>query len=233
MNAFDLYAKIEPLIGFYDEYDNLYSSYLQLLLPLHVETVLDIGCGNGKLLKLLEKNNFKAFGIDRSVKMINRAKKLGVNASTKELSKIKNNSFDCALAVADVLNYIKPDELNIFFEELSIVLKDEGYFLADVNTIEGFELADGVMVRDEEDKFLSVESFFDKKLLTTNITFFGKKGKVFKKSNGEILQYYHPENTFKNLKTFKLVARYPISLFSDEKEKSLMVFQKKGKINGR
>jgi len=80
LTSLDLYAKIEPLIGFYDEYERLYSSYLQLLFPLHVKSVLDIGCGNGKLLKLLETNGYDAFGIERSKEMVNRAKKLGVQA---------------------------------------------------------------------------------------------------------------------------------------------------------
>ncbi len=82
-NSLDLYAKIEPLIGFYDEYEILYSSYLQLLYPLGVKSVLDIGCGNGKLLKLLEENDFNSFGIDRSEEMIKRSLSLGVKAEKK------------------------------------------------------------------------------------------------------------------------------------------------------
>jgi predicted TPR repeat methyltransferase len=226
LKPLDLYAKIEPLIGFYDEYENLYSSYLHLLAPLHVKSVLDIGCGNGKFLKILDENDFHALGIDRSDVMVKRSVALGVDASTKELSSFSAASFDCAVAVADVLNYIKPEELEIFFEDVANVLKEDGYFLADVNTLAGFELADGVMVRDEVDKFLSVEAFFEKDLLTTNITFFEKENKNFKRSSGQVLQYYHPKKTFENLKSFKLVTSSPLSLFSDEEEKSLMLFQK-------
>jgi len=221
----DLYAKIESMIGFYGEYEELYKKYLNLLSVLDVKKVLDIGCGNGKLLRLLKKNAFDSCGIDRSKTMVKRAKSLGVDASTKELNELEVESFDCALAVADVLNYIKPDEIDGFFLQLSRVLKPDGYFLADINTIEGFELADGVMVRDEKDRFLSVESYFEKEILTTNLTFFEKKSDCFIKSTGKILQYYHCKKTFENIKNFELIEVFPIDLFGSGTEKLLMVFQ--------
>jgi len=226
LNSLDLYAKIEPLIGFYDEYEGLYSSYLQLLSTLHVTHILDIGCGNGRLLKLLEENDFDAEGIDRSTAMVERAKVLGVNASTKELAAFESGSFECAIAVADVLNYMKVEELTTFFNEAARVIQDEGYFLADVNTLAGFELADGVIVRDEGEAFLSVEAFFEEKCLTTNIILFEKEKKNFNKSSATILQYYHSKSVFENLEHFRLVASSPLSLFSEEEEKSLMLFQK-------
>ena len=225
MTSLDLYAKIEPLIGFYDEYEKLYSSYLQLLSALHVKSVLDIGCGNGKLLKLLEKNGYDAFGIERSAKMVSMAKKLGVNAEVKELVSLHVDSFDCALAVGDVLNYIKDDELDGFFEDVSRVVKKDGYFLADINTEDGFEVADGVMVKDFEDKFLSVEALYEDEILETNITLFEKLDTNYKKYSGKVLQYFHAKKRFENLEKFKLVASSPISMFSDEDEKLLMLFK--------
>jgi len=226
-NSLDLYAKIEPLIGFYDEYETLYSSYLQLLYPLAVNSVLDIGCGNGKLLKLLDENDFDSFGIDRSAEMIRRACELGVKADTKEISSLEENSFECALAVGDVLNYMRDDELDKFFDDVKTVVKEDGYFMADINTQVGFDVADGVMVKDEEDKFLSVESNYEDSILTTNITLFEKDKDQYKKSSGQVLQYFHPKDRFENLKSFRLVASSssPISMFSDEDEKLLMLFQ--------
>jgi len=225
IDPLDLYAKIEPMIGFYGEYEELYKKYLNLLSALDVKKVLDIGCGNGKLLKLLEKNSFDSCGIDRSEMMVTRAKNLEVNASTQELNELKDESFDCALAVADVLNYIKFDEIDGFFSQLSRVLKPDGYFLADINTITGFELADGVMVRDEKDRFLSVETYFEREILTTNLTFFDRQGNSFVKSSGEILQYYHHIKTFENIKNFKLIETFPVDLFGSGTEKLLMIFK--------
>lgn len=230
INPLDLYAKIEPMIGFYDEYEKLYEKYLDLLSSLDVSSILDIGCGNGKLLKLLELNHFIPYGIDRSEKMVSLARELGVKADARELNELKDNSFDCALAVADVLNYIRADDLSGFFSKLSNVLKPNGYFLADINTIVGFELADGVMIRDETDKFLSIESFFERKILTTNLTLFEKKDNFFKKHSGQILQYYHNLQTFKDIINFKLIETFPIDLFGSGTEKILMIFQKTSNI---
>jgi len=224
-NPLDLYAKIEPLIGFYDEYKKLYSSYLQLLRTLHVNSVLDIGCGNGKLLKLLENNGFESFGIDRSSEMIKRANELGVKAQTLELSSLQSNSFECALAVGDVLNYMRDDELDSFFDDIKSVLNVEGYFLADINTKVGFEVADGVMVKESEDNFLSVEANYEDEVLITNITLFEKHNESYKKSSGQVLQYFHSKKRFENLNSFRLVASSPVSMFSDEKEKLIMLFQ--------
>ena len=128
MNPLDLYAKIEPLIGFYDEYEKLYLLYLQKIKSLHVKSVLDIGCGNGRFLKHLNRSGFDCLGIDRSKEMVKKACAIGVNAKVLELENIQKNSFDSITAVGDVLNYMNQDELNKFFDSILKVLKKDGYF---------------------------------------------------------------------------------------------------------
>jgi len=230
LKALDLYAKIEPLIGFYDEYEELYSSYLELLSPLHVKNILDVGCGNGKLLEHLENNHYNAYGIDRSKEMVKRAEQLGVNASTQELSDFKDGSFDCVLAVADVLNYIKKEDLSEFFDSIAKVLKDGAYFLCDINTLEGFDVTDGVMVRDNPNEFLSIEANYEDEMLTTNITLFEQKNKIYKKYSDTIYQYYHPINFFKNMKNLQLLETFDISMFSDEIDKTILLFKNKKSV---
>ena len=225
INSLDLYAKIEPLIGFYDEYEELYSSYLEILRSLHVKSILDIGSGNGKLLKLLEENGYEAFGIERSQEMVNMAQKLGVKSAVQELSSLNEDSFECALAVGDVLNYIPNSDLDTFFTEVARVVKKGGYFLADINTLAGFEVADGVMVKEFEDKFLSIEALYEDEVLTTNITLFEKSNGYYQKHSGEVSQYFHNKKRFENLALFELVSSSPVSMFSDEEEKLLMLFK--------
>lgn len=224
----DLYAKIESLIGFDAQYEKLYQDYLALLNSLHVNTILDVGCGNGKFLKHLKDKGFEAFGIDRSEKMVERALTLGVNASTKELIEWEAERFECVVAIADVLNYISPLELGSFLDAIAFCLPKGGYFVCDVNTLYGFEgVAEGVMCQDNGIQFLCVDATFSNKELFTKIVLFEKKGALYRKEEGSIIQYFHPLSFFKKLTAFKLVSTKPITLFGDEPDKTLLVFQKR------
>jgi len=227
LKSLDLYAKIEHLIGFYEEYEELYEKYLYILNSLHVRSCLDIGCGNGKFLKLLQSEDYKAFGIDRSKKMLKKAKKLGVKVEKLELEELEKESFEAACAVGDVLNYMDDKELREFFYDLHKVLKKDGYFLADINTLYGFEeVTSGVFIKETPKKFLCIEADFENNVLTTNITLFKKKKKKYKKYHSKILQYYHSTLFFKNISGFVLTDIVDISMFGEETDKNLLVFKK-------
>ena len=228
MEPLDIYAKIEPLIGFDAPYERLYERYIKELKSLHVNTILDIGCGNGKLLCKLCDEGFEAQGIERSAHMVERARQLGVHASMQELESFEAESFDALIAVADVMNYMNPEELIVFFQEVARVLKKGGFFLGDINTLYGFEaVADGVMVKEEGEYFLSVDASFEKPILKTILTLFTCKEERYTKEQGVIFQYFHPTAFFKKLKNLKFYTSYPIMLFAlDEADKTLMVLQK-------
>jgi len=224
VNALDLYAHIEPLIGFYDEYEKLYDEYICILETLKVQTILDIGCGNGKFLRRLRGTKFRAKGIDRSGKMVKLATFLDVEADKIELKDIKER-FCCATAIGDVLNYIPQTELRSFFSDLKSVLKEGGYFLADINTLSGFEdVADGLFLKDMEDKFLAIDADFKSTILTTSITLFEKDNGYYKKFSNTILQYYHDMEIFKNIDGFELINSFDISMFGDL-DKKILVFK--------
>lgn len=228
LNPLDLYAKIESLIGFDAQYEMLYQNYLGILNSLHVKTILDVGCGNGKFLKHLKENGFEALGVDRSVKMVERALALGVNASTKELCECEAESFECVVAIADVLNYISPLELGSFLDAIAFCLPKGGYFVCDVNTLYGFEsVAEGLMCQDNAHEFLCVDATFSNKELLTKIVLFEKEGALYRKEEGSITQYFHSLSLFKKLTHFKLLSTKPITLFGDEPDKTILIFQKR------
>ncbi len=56
-------------------HNNCYYEYLLGFLPEHVETCLDIGCGQGELSALLSRRSKKVTGVDLSGKMIEHAQK--------------------------------------------------------------------------------------------------------------------------------------------------------------
>jgi len=78
------------------------------------DRVLDLGCGNGRLFKLLEKNQIEYYGIDISERLIEFAKKdvPGGSFVVGDITNTpyENNFFDFVLSIA-VLHHIPTDEL--------------------------------------------------------------------------------------------------------------------------
>ncbi len=223
----DLYAKIEPYIGFYSEYEKLYNIYLKILQKYNVKTILDVGCGNGKMLEKLCKNGYDAEGIDISPKMVQIALDRGVRAVCKDIGEVKD-SYDAIIAVADVLNYMPKKQLKMFLAYVKSSLKENAIFICDINTFYGFsEVADGAMIKDENDIFLSVDAFFDGKVLNTNIVFFEKVRDLYKKNIANISQYYHKIEDVKCLTPMELMDINKVSLFGDKADKVLLCFKNK------
>jgi ubiquinone/menaquinone biosynthesis C-methylase UbiE len=101
--------------------------------------VLDAGCGTGELLSHLCMNGFDATGCDLSSGMLREAKNLVHKTSGKEipffetnlndLSMFEDNSFDHVFSLG-VLPYIPEEEEAICYQEISRVLKPEGFFIS-------------------------------------------------------------------------------------------------------
>jgi len=173
---------------------------------------------------LLKDKNYKAKGIDRSKEMVKIALSHGVDAQNIELCDIEKK-FDCVTAIGDVLNYMTKEELHEFFSEVKNTLGGNRYFIADINTLSGFEeVADGLLLKEIKNQFLAIEADFEHGKLTTNITLFEKEKENYKKYSNTIFQYYHPSEIFKNIDGFELVSTFDISMFGDL-DKKILVFK--------
>jgi len=222
MQSLDLYAKIEPMIGFYEAYEDLYDVYEDIIKDLPVKTMLDVGCGNGNFLTRFK--NLDAKGIDISPKMIKIAQKKGLNVSCKKIEDI-DEKFDLITAVADVLNYLDDKSLKSFLQAVKNSLNPGGYFIFDINTLYGFsEVAEGVMIQEDQEKFLAIEAeFLDKKLIT-NFTLFEQNKECYKKFQWQIKQYFHEIAKIKKLSFLKQKIQKDLYLFSEEApDKTLFV----------
>jgi SAM-dependent methyltransferase len=222
--SLDLYAKIEPYIGFYDNYERLYGYYIKILKEYNVTNILDVGCGNGRMLEILGEKGYKARGIDLSSKMIEIAKAKGVDAKQQNISEVKEKH-DAIIAVADVLNYMDAKSLKRFLKYIKNTLKKGGVFICDINSEYGFcDVADGTMIKEDSEIFLAIDAVYDGEILDTNITFFEKEDEMYKKYSGSILQYFHPEDTLLKLACMKLKGKDEINLFSKEPDKIIYIF---------
>ncbi len=221
----DLYAKIEPLIGFDAAYEALYQRYLELLEEFEIKKVLDVGCGNGNFLLHLQEK-YHAIGIDLSPRMVAIATDKGVEAYNKQLAKV-DEAFDGVVAVGDVLNYLRQDELKAFLFHVERVLNNGGVFICDVNTLHGFEeVTAGSMSVDFGNQFLSIDSEYLDGILTTEMTLFESVGELYQKEQDSILQFYHDSQTMTKLTPLKLLDIKPMCMFSDEEDKTIFIFQK-------
>ena len=225
MSNLDLYAKIEPMIGFYEEYEELYQVYLDLIKGCEVETILDIGCGNGNFLRHLK--DYKASGIDISAQMVEICNTKGLDVKHQEIKDVAKK-YDMIVAIADVLNYMNKDSLNSFLSHISNKLHDNGYFICDINTPYGFcEVASGVMVSEDERGFLSVEADYEDGELVTDFTFFEKEKSYYKKHQWSIKQYAHEVSDIAGNLDMEFIKVVDIKLFSEEfADKSLIIFRK-------
>ena len=94
-------------------------------------SILDVGSGQGILIKLCQKNNLKCDGVEISDLVRKEIRKNCGNGFElfDDISKVKNNSYDNVICLEVLEHVINPKE---FFSELFRVLKPEGKLLLTV-----------------------------------------------------------------------------------------------------
>ncbi len=225
MSSLDLYAKIEPLIGFYEDYDRLYDEYIKILKSSGAKKVLDVGCGSGRFLERLKSEGFEGIGIDISEEMIRISINKGLNANLMNIYDLVDK-FDAVVCIADVLNYMDKNELQSFLLKIKELLLKKAIFICDVNTSYGFEeVAEGSFIKDEADRVLCVDSVYDNAIFSTKINYFYKKNEFYVREEGLICQYYHSFKTIKEIISLRSIKYLPFLLFGDKPDKEIMVFE--------
>ena len=231
MNSLNLYSKVEPYLNFQEEIEELYEAFLKICEELKVQKVIDIGCGQGEFLLQLQQMGIDTFGTDLSSEQIKVCKAKGLACECLDVGLIQD-TFDCATAIFDVLNYMDKKTLEKFVQNTFNILEEKGYFIFDINTLYGFEeVADGSLNINLKDKFIAIDALFSEKILTTNIVLFSEvsNGK-YTKEEDFITQYYHEKNAIKKILTktgFEIKQIVNFHLHSDEKaDKLIFICQK-------
>ena len=228
----ELYAEIEPLLGFDEEVKALHDLYLEVLAEAKPRTLIDIGCGSGGFLQRAKEalNLRRAYGVDLSETMVRRAKDAGVEAERKDVCDVRER-FDAATAVFDVLNYIPSEELPHFLNCVTDVLVEGGLFVADVNTLVGFEeVAEGSLVRRFDDRLLAIESVWEPPRLVTQIDDFRRESDgCYRRESDRVVQYHHPvEELARATDRLELVRSYAVRMYAEEPDKEVLLFRRTG-----
>ena len=224
--SLDLYSRVEHLLGIEDATKYLHTLYSEVLYNYEIKTLLDVGCGRGDLMQTFAKYDVVCDGIDLSGLMVQKAKAKGLSAEHKSICEV-DKKYDAVVSVFDVLNFVRPEELEEFLNCVHNSLNEGGLFAFDINTLHGFSnVAEGTMIAEEEDSFLAVDAVFEDNKLHTKFTLFTQgEGQCHKKEQSTITQYFHGLKYFKNLKNFKVVQSAYLDLY-DKKDKALIVLKK-------
>ena len=228
-NALDLYAKVEDLLGVKEASPRLYAHYFLFLNPLITDRLLDVGCGSGDFLLQMQKALELPYvkGIDLSPVMVSKTREQQIDAECIDLCDM-NEKFDVITAVFDMLNYLPKSQLKTFLNCVASTLNDGGYFLCDINTLYGFEnVAVGSFIEDDKERFLTIDSDFEKGEYISEFTLFEQEGSLYKKSQETIRQYYHTVEELVAYSGLSLVLSDDVDLYElEEADKCFVVLQK-------
>ncbi|WP_457599695.1 class I SAM-dependent DNA methyltransferase [Hydrogenimonas sp.] len=226
----ELYGKIEPLLGFEEEALSLYDRYIGILKSWEPRSLVDIGCGSGGFLLRAQRavpSLTRAVGVDLSETMVARAKGRGVTAIAADICDVKER-FDAATAVFDVLNYLDREALRRFMGCVEALLEPGGIFVADINTLYGFEeVAQGALVREEGTSMVVLESLFEKGSLRTRIDLFEEEGSgCYRREHDSVVQYHHTPEAVADASGLELIQIHPVTLYGEEPDKEILLLKK-------
>ncbi len=232
MQALDLYAQIEKDLDFQEEVEYLYSQFLENLLTYDIKQVIDIGCGQGDFCLLLQQHGINATGVDLSQKQIEFALEKGLDVKCCDIKDI-TQTFQGATATFDVINYLHPNQLELFLQHSYNLLTCDGVLFFDINTLHGFEnIAQGSLNIEKQDRFIAIDAYFENEQLQTNITLFTKEDTLYNKQSGTIIQYFYAIDyliSLLNKVGFKSVKKQKVYLHDDEKPDKMILIAHKGR----
>lgn len=165
----------------WENHPTLYAeSFAKFLKEKHFKgLIVDIGCSNGRDVKVFSKSNFNVLGIDNVSEEIKTNNKnypeLKFEVQNVEKLTFEDNSVD-AVFMINVIHYVHKEKA---IQEIFRVLKPEGYFFIHFN-IDVIDKNDAVDYHHDQEDILKLVSKF--KILQKNI---------FKRVDQEPVEHKH------------------------------------------
>lgn len=188
MEAYTGFAKVYDLFM-----DNVpYGEWSQYLIGLLQEhgikdgLVLELGCGTGKMTRLLARAGYDMIGADNSEEMLQEARDAGsAGEGTKDILYLLQDMREFELygtvravvSVCDSMNYIlEEEELLQVFRLVNNYLDPGGIFIFDMNTLYKYRevLGEAVICENRDEGSFIWENFYDEeeRINQYDLTFF-------------------------------------------------------------
>lgn len=171
MDAYTSFAQVYDLFMDNVPYEEWCDFLCRLLKAHHIEDgpILDLGCGTGKMTRLMSERGYDMTGVDNSAEMLQiAAMEPGDVPILYLLQDMQELELDgCVRAVysaCDCINYVlDEDELLAAFTGVYEYLEDEGVFIFDVNTSYKYTelLAENTFAESREEGSFIWDNYYD------------------------------------------------------------------------
>ena len=176
---------MEAYTGFAQVYDlfmdnvpyEAWSNYVEEILAeegIRDGILLDLGCGTGKMTRIMAEKGFDMIGIDNSMEMLDMAREYeydreedsGILYLLQDMREFElYGTVRAVYSACDCLNYImESDELLTVFRLVNNYLDPKGLFIFDMNTPYKYEhlLAENTIAENREEGSFIWENYYDK-----------------------------------------------------------------------
>ncbi len=174
MEAYSSFAQVYDLFMDNVPYEE-WSVYLTGLLREYGAQdglVLDLGCGTGKMTRLLEQAGYDMIGVDSSSEMLEIAREAQIQDEGSKILYLEQDMREFELygtvraivSICDSINYIlEEEELEQVFRLVNNYLDPKGIFIFDLNTVYKYRelLGESTIAENREEGSFIWENYFD------------------------------------------------------------------------
>ena len=161
--VYDLFMDNVPYQEWGEYLDNIFKKN-----GLDKGTVLDLGCGTGKLTRIMQAKGYDMIGVDNAMDMLEIAmseESEGILYLLQDMRELElYGKVDGVYSACDCLNYILEEEdLLQIFNKVREYLDKDGVFVFDINTEYKYTelMADNTFAENREDSSFIWENYYD------------------------------------------------------------------------